>query len=231
MFIVHESDWQNTFTLIKEFRRSLKNAYGVRQRDELRANDLIKGQGFSFRLKLDIEKRMDIYKRTMIFISQLPTIKTFSVCMRKDFLHRRDFAVFEFAWKILITRLHYALANLNQKSLVKDKGIIISDKSDEAKVRKILRQLRVYNPVKTSGAQYKNVIVDTVIEDPFFRESEHSHFVQLCDMTAFSVAGQEFLIKTLIPYNFSNFYSLLQPVVLQEVSKANKLGIVYFPNK
>ena len=223
--IIYEDDWNETFRQIKQFRIELQKKYKIKMSDEMKANHLIRKQGFAYRLNLNETTRIIIYRSALKLLSTLSKIKLFSVCIRKKQIEKKTFNVFDFAWRLLMTRLHYTSNRLNKAKHRLDKSILISDETDEAKVRKMLRALRVINFI-----QGKNYPLDTFIEDPFIRKSDHSHFVQLCDLVAFSVAAKNLSSKLTDPYNFPEMYKLLDPILEKSVfASPNSEGIVYFP--
>jgi len=225
--LLYENLWNDTFSRIKEFRKELKRDYGIRLVDELKANYLIRKQGFAHRLNLSEDNRVKIYKRAFEFLSTIKTIRTFSMCIRKKEIKSQSLYIFSYAWKLLLTRQHYTANKFNNEIGRTDKAILISDETNEDKIRKMLRQLRVINYV--SG---KNIKLDSFIEDPFIRKSDYSYFVQLCDLIAFCVAAKNLSSKTTDPYNFTNLYKLLEPIIEKSVySRGESEGIVYFPPK
>jgi hypothetical protein len=210
---------------MKDFRRGLKKDYDIKLSDELKANSLIRKRSFALRLDLDEKERIEIYRKSLEFLGNLGTIKIFSVCIRKKDITSSKLDIFSFAWKILFTRLHYTTNRLNEEIGRHDKSMVISDQTEEAKIRKILRQLRVINYIKD-----KNVPLDTFVEDPFIRNSKNSYFVQFCDLVAFSVAAKNLSSKLTDPYRFGEMYNLLEPVLEKSVySRGTSEGIVYFP--
>jgi hypothetical protein len=225
--LIYEDFWNEAFLRIKEFRRYLKQKYGINLSEELKANHLVGNKGFARKLNLSEQNRIEIYKTTLNFISTLGHIKVFSVCIRKKEITKQNLDIFSFAWKLLYTRQHYTVNKLNKENNRNDKSIIISDDTNEDLIRKILRELRVINYV---GG--KNIVLDSFIEDPFMKKSHHSYFIQLCDMIAFCVAAKNIKSKSIIPFDFINMYKILEPVIEKSVSYgSDKDGIVYFPKK
>jgi Protein of unknown function (DUF3800) len=223
--IVYEQSWNDTFHKIKEFRKELKKEYKINLQDELKANYLFRKQGFAHRLNLSENTRVEIYKKVIKFISTLNSVRIFSVCIKKREIKKRDMDIFSYAWKMLITRQHYTANKLNREIGRNDKAILISDDTNEDVVRKILRQLRIFNYVNG-----KNFPVDTFIDDPFMRKSHHSYFIQLCDMVAFCVAAKNISSKSVAPYEFQEMYKLLDPVIEKSVYHKEPIeGIAYFP--
>jgi hypothetical protein len=57
--------------------------------------------------------------------------------------------------------------------------------------------MQVYNPIPSAfgtwsgGSRTTNIRVERIIEDPFFKESHRSYFLQLVDCIAFSLLKKE----------------------------------------
>lgn len=226
--ILHEDTWQNNFNTIKALRNELRKAHSIKLDEELHATEIVAGQGISFKHKLDINQRIDIFSRTFECLKSLENVKVFSICIKKDNLQKRDFNVLEFAWTLLSTRIHYTINRLNVITKRNDKVILIPDDSQNMRIRKLLRKLRVFNPVGT-GTKRENVKLESIIEDPKFSESRHSYFLQMCDMIAYCAVAKNIKIQKFKPYNFGSFYQKLDGNLEKPVSKDNSEAIVYFP--
>jgi len=97
--IVDKDCWQNNFNSIKALRATLRRKYLIKFDEELHATDIVAGQGISFKHKLDINQRIDVFSQAVECIGKLENIKVFSVCIRKDKLLKKDFDVLELAQK------------------------------------------------------------------------------------------------------------------------------------
>jgi hypothetical protein len=98
--------------------------------------------------------------------------------------------VFGMAWKALIQRFENTLSHRNFPGPANpdERGMIFPDHTDDKKLTAILRQMRHYNPIPnqtTYGPGYRNLGLARIIEDPSFRDSGHSYFIQAADMAAF----------------------------------------------
>ena len=76
------------------------------------------------------------------------------------------------------------------------------------------------------GAGYRNMPLNYVIEDPSFRDSRHSYFVQAVDLVAF------LLYQHLVPGAYvrrksaQNYFLRLEPILCTHASSKDPLGIV-----
>jgi hypothetical protein len=158
--------------------------------------------------------------------------KTFSVYVDKDKAEGTPFErdnYLNIAWNYLINRYHTYLAHDCNNA----PGIVISDDSAENIIRKLLRKMRVQNtlPSKFDVRGFYNVPVNTIIEDPFFRKSHHSYFIQIVDMITHSLYRKLYIKGSYRQYNLQSFYDYLQPII--HTAATNKdplnLGIIRIP--
>lgn len=220
--IVAQQDWQKYFDKLKEFRKHLKDVYGLNQRTEIHASELIRINKLEEYRSIRKTERISILKD---YCTAIPGIfdaaKIINVC-----LHTNDYTtsgeIQTTAWTRLIQRYETYL----QKS-VKDLGIVVADDTDAIKIIQLLRKMRVYNPVKshyTEGSY--NAPVKHIIEDLFQRSSHHSYFIQTVDVVAHLLYRKEFPKGSLKKFGIEHLFEKLQPVLLLEASKEDPLGIV-----
>ena len=94
-----------------------------------------------------------------------PNSKIINICLRKEeFESRVEFQTL--AWSRLIQRYDTFL-----KKMGKDKGIIISDDTNYPLISRLLRKMRIYNPITShySKEPYQNP-TDNIIEDIFYKK-------------------------------------------------------------
>ena len=221
--VIPATDWQACFDRHHQMRRYLKASYNYPVRAELHAASLVDtryGDGNVRRLK-GRRTRMLLYRDVMRAIPQIfPTARIFSVHVNKDAAETTPFGrdnYLQLAWNYLITRYHNFLA----QDCGGAPGLIVADNTANATVRALLRKMRIYNPVPShyDPKGYYNVPVRTIIEDPVFRRSEHSYFVQMADMIAHSLYRKLYPKGSYRRYNLHRFYNYLNPITLKSVSK------------
>ena len=112
-------------------------------------------------------------------------------------------------------------------------GLVFADDTANATVRALLRKMRVHNPVPShfDPKGYYNLPVRTIIEDPVFRRSQHSYFVQMVDMITHSLYRKLYVKGSYRRYSLHFFYDYLDPIILKSVTKKDPLnmGIVRIP--
>ncbi len=233
--IIPASDWQSSFDRNYQMRRHLKAAYGFPVRAELRASSLIDtryGDGDVRRLGGRIT-RMKLFEDVMQSIPGIfPNAKTFSVFVDKDLAENSNFRrdnYLELAWNYLINRFHSYLLKDGDGA----PGMIIADDTANATIRALLRKMRVYNPLPSryDPRGFYDVLVRTIIEDPVFRQSEHSYFIQIADLISHSLYRKLYVKGSYRRYNLHFFYDYLEPIIHKKVTSKDplNLGIVRIP--
>lgn len=226
--VVHESNWQSSLNDLVTFRRSLRTRFGLKLREEIHASAMVHTPGPLSRIRLN--DRLLILRLFGDQLAKMTAIRFVNVVIDKQG-KSADFDVFEIAWKVLIQRLENTIENTNFPGSrnPQERGALFPDQTDNEKLRKLLRKMRHFNYVPNQapfGSGSRNLVIDKVIEDPHFKDSQHSYFVQAADLTAF------FLYQSLAPnkqmrkHGGANYFKRLEPVLCKVASSKDPLGIV-----
>lgn len=79
----------------------------------------------------------------------------------------------------------------------KSTALFIADEGHEQEITRALRKMRVVNFIPSKygswgdGSRAKNLTTEHIIEDPVFKPSNRSYFIQLADCVAFSLLKRE----------------------------------------
>ena len=126
-------------------------------------------------------------------------------------------------------RFENTLSNRNFKGPANpdERGMLFPDRTDDRKLVLLLRRMRRYNPVPSQfGPGYRNLAVANVIEDPSFRDSAHSHFIQAADLAAFLLYQRQAPNAYMRRKSGSNYFRRLDPLVCKVASPRDPEGIV-----
>ena len=139
--------------------------------------------------------------------------------------------VFAMAWKALLPRFENTMLNRNFPSPVNpdERGMIFPDNTDNPKVTQLLRQLRRYNPVPNQprfGIRYRNLLVRHLIEDPNFRDSRHSYFIQAADLAAFLLYQFTSPSGYMRAKGGRGYFLRLRPILCKVASTSDPHGVV-----
>jgi hypothetical protein len=135
------------------------------------------------------------------------------------------------AWKALLQRFENTIEHRNFPGPANpdERGMIFPDHTDNKKLRQLSRQMRRYNPIPNQpnfGLGYRNLTVVNLAEDPSFRDSAHSYFVQAADLVAY------LLYQKLLPCHYMrnkgghNYFDRLEPILCKVASSSDRQGIV-----
>lgn len=225
--VIHELRWRQTLESLVEFRKFLRDTKGLKLRDEIHCTELLNKPGELIRIKRN--DRLDIIKKCIDWLNIQSDVNVFSVVVDK---HGRHDDIFELAWNTLVMRFENTLSNKNFSGPCNtdDKGIILSDNTEGQKLRRLIRKMRHYNtiPNKTGvyASGYRNLRINSVIEDPIFRDSKFSFLHQMNDVLAYCIKQKYFPNAYMKKKGGNNFYKRLDKVVVKEVTSKNDFGIV-----
>lgn len=220
--VISENEWKECLNRLKTFRKSLKDNYGLNQRTEIHASELIRIKSLDEYRQIRKTDRINILRD---FSSQIPVIfnnaKIINICFKTaDFDDTKKLQTL--AWSRLIQRFDTYL-----KKTVKDKGIIVSDDTDAHIIMQQLRKMRVYNPITSHYSRgFYNAPVDSIIEDIFQRSSHHSYFIQTVDVIAHLLYRKEYPKGSLRKFGLEKLFARFDAILLKEAAKADEFGIV-----
>lgn len=115
------------------------------------------------------------------------------------------------------------------------RAMILADEGREREITTIFRKMNVYNPIpsKYGGwgpekARSKNIPLQRIVEDPVFKNSKASFFIQLVDCCAWALLKRETLpTSNVSKYGFDKaFDSHLKGICYTPASPHDPLGIV-----
>lgn len=216
--VLHELRWRQTLDELIAFRREQKTDFGLKLREEIHANPMLSKPGALVRIPK--HQRLEILRRYADKLASMPDLSL--ICVVVDKANKpATYDVFDAAWKALIQRFENTLAhrNFTGPRNPDDMGMLFPDRSDEKKLNALLRSMRAFNPVPSQQSSgYRNLQIRTIIEDPNYRDSSHSYFIQSVDVTAF------LLYQHLSPSTYmrkksgQNYFGRLAPIVCKHAS-------------
>ena len=226
--VVHELRWQDVLDALLSFRRNMRLKFGLRLREELEASHLITRPGELIRIKRN--DRLTIIREFADCLGGIPDVSLIVVIVDKtDKVPPYD--VFGMAWKTLIQRFENTVSRRNFPGPANpdDRGTLFPDHTDDKKLTALLRQMRYYNPVphqESFGAGYRDLRISRIIEDPNFRDSHHSYFIQAADTAAYLVYQNLAPNKYMREKSGTNYYKMLEPILCKVASSSDPMGFV-----
>ena len=256
--MIRHREWKQCFDAVRAHRVKLKTDHGVYLRKEIHARDLVSGHGnISSTGAIGKFDRSRIFLGLLELVARLPGMRLFNICLDNKgqdpqltawnrLVNRIERTMVEFENKE--GRIRARLAQAARPHLPVDdadalelrlktfhpRSIIIADEGREAEITKALRKMHVYNPVPSrfgvwqSGEPAKNIVTERLIEDPVFKKSHQSYFLQLADCVAFALLKREVPpTPNVLRYNLHQmFEAALKGVCFLPASRSDPLGIV-----
>lgn len=226
--IVSDDEWLTTLDEVVDFRRFLRDQFGLRMRDELKAGYLVHGAGPFDRLGTSDSARMRIYKMALRLQRKLGTLKTWAIVIHKDRWESQkrgdSTEMRRTAWGWMIQRIEAFTRH------GRDTCIIFPDEGHPQFVRRMLRQMRRFSPVPSllDPSQSLSRPATFVVEDPNFRQSHESYLIQLADLNAYAAYRAVFSE----PFFGHQYWEELGDARIWQVSKyrpRGPVGIVLWP--
>lgn len=183
---IHATHWVALFEDMLKFRRYLSQNFGLRMRQEVKANELVKGSGPWAALPFGDRVRKDIFRSFMRFQAKCGTVKTFAVVVDKSRCATAE-EVRTVAWKHALERVE-RFATYNH-----DTVMLIPDGGNYDRFRKLTRKMRRFSQVGAlgGGGTLSRPLERVLIDDPVERDSKQSYFVQLADLNAYAAYRKE----------------------------------------
>lgn len=111
-------------------------------------------------------------------------------------------------------------------------AMLLWDEGKEAEHRKLTRRMRVMNPIPSkygawpAGTFTKNIPLDRIIEDPVFKKSEQSYFIQLVDFCAYALLRRERPLPSKTKYGIDKAFGRVLSVCFKDANNKDPAGIV-----
>jgi hypothetical protein len=214
-------EWNAVFDYVKLWRQHLKNVHGIPLGFELHATTFLSGRGSTGTLG-----HISRHKRAQIFHKHFPVVeymqrwnvKVFNVCNRDDNQYR--------AFERLLNRI-------NRTMLAWDSyAHLICDEGKEAQYIKMVRKMRVHNPIPSNqgvwedGAFTRNIPIDRILEDPQFKSSQKSYFIQTADFLAHGLLRREVPTAKARRNRIHRSFDQLDRTLTRECNGSDPMGII-----
>ena len=156
-------------------------------------------------------RRAEIFKEALQFAARLPEIRIANACSTANDDER--------AFEYLANRINRTMKEW------KSHAMLICDEGKEAAYTRLLRRMGVFNPIPSmlggwpEGTVTRNIRTEFILEDPVFKVSQRSYFVQLADFCAYSLLRKEQPVASKSKYGPDTAFDLLDGVLLREATR------------
>jgi hypothetical protein len=236
---LHYLNWRRNYDFVREFRRELRDSYGIPVKWELHARPFLLNKNPFRALSLSDTQRVEVISLFCDVIAQMD-VRIVNVAIVKPRIRRADYDVLSRALTYSIQRIENDLDPIRNPTR---RFLIITDTGRVGKMTRTSRRIQVVNyiPSKYGPKPYRQEI-RSLIEDPLPKESKESYFIQMSDLVAFivylyclgetQVAGYRRRLAQIIdPAQVADWMDRLLPSLNTEASGDNPYGIVLHPKE
>lgn len=211
--------WRSTFDKVKAFRRKLRDNYGIHMSQELHAWKFAAGKGQIADRPIRKPERAEIFREVMRFIAESKCFVVVSSCNANE----------QYAFERLMNRINRTAESRKQNVL------LFFDEGEEAEITRRIRRMRVHNPIPSrfggwgdTGSVVKSLPLANCVEDPVFKDSKASYFIQLADFCAYALLRSERPISSRTALGYHTMYEELRPAtrVITNARDPRGLGII-----
>ena len=207
--VVDADRWNETFEAVKRLRRDLRSKHGIYINKELHAWKFAAGKGQISNRVLNKAARAAIFQEVLTFIATSGHFKLISSINTNEL----------YAFERIMNRLNRTAQAQNQQVLM------FSDEGQEIVFTRRIRRMRVFNHIPSNqgtwadaGQMTKNIPIKQIIEDPIFKKSHMSYFIQLVDFCAYVLLRMERPLPTRTALGYDKMYEMLKPCIIQAVN-------------
>lgn len=188
--IVDLDDWEKVFGRFKKLRSDVRHNYNIKKSEQLHAYELAGGTGVwkHRRYKhLTSPKRQRLLKYLLTNYATWPELSVITVVVSKLTLYPsiQPNTARQVAYENLFNRIDKTFAGSAEEGNGQQ-YIVVNDGQEDAEIIKHLRKMRAYNSVRMSNGDTVDTRIKGLVEDPFFKTSKHSYFLQCIDHIAYS---------------------------------------------
>lgn len=216
---VKDDCWLTEFDGIKDFRSQLRKQHGIGVSEEIHAWKLVSGRGRPSAKILTKYQRSVIFKDILTMMVNLSGLQIFNAC--------GPFTQHARLFERLMNRINRTLETW------KERAVLISDEGKEEFFNRLRRRMAVYNPIPSKYGRWqgtdeatKNIPIHRILEDIFFKDSAHSHFIQLADCVAYALLRREKPVPSKSKYGIDQAFDILKPITIKVTNPSDPDGII-----
>jgi hypothetical protein len=179
---------------------------------ELHASPLVRGKGRISPRIVTKHQRSQIFLEGLRLLSRLGSDKVWIINCFPNPLVGRDPQML--AIEKMLNRVNVSLRKRGRW------GIILFDRTREGEIRRLMRRLRIFNPIPSmygawpGGETTMNITTDRILRDPIFVDSHSDYLIQLADFAAFALLKREVPPTPLVSrYGLDKGFAVLDPVL------------------
>jgi hypothetical protein len=125
------------------------------------------------------------------------------------------------------------LNRINRTMQAKDEyAMLLCDEGNDWEYITHTRRIGVYNPIPSQygtwmdGKSSKNLTTDRIIEDPLFKKSHQSTYIQLVDFCSYALLRHDKHLDSKNAVGLHEAFPLLEPVCFKQAAPKNPFGVI-----
>lgn len=214
--LINANKWRDVFDKLKAYRKHLKSTDGIYVKKEFHATEFVAGRGRIAPSVVVKHRRCQIFMEMLTHMADPNDIKIINACGARS----SEQLIFE----RMLNRINTNVSRQHSHAL------LCCDQGNEVAYTKLVRKMAVYNPIPSmyTAGPGRNLPISSILEDPIFKVSTHSYFIQLADFCAFSLLRSERPTAAAIKYGFDKAFDCLDPVLVKQAfgKDPRKKGII-----
>ncbi|MBM3497880.1 MAG: DUF3800 domain-containing protein [Armatimonadetes bacterium] len=225
---VREEDWEVHLGALFDWRGAAKASLGVPMESEFHATELLGNRGLNAPRPVDERTRVSLFSDGLRLLASLHEVHIINVSLKVTKRLRDINALEQAAWERLFNRINRTGQELERRAL------LICDEGKEQKLTRLCRHLRLENLVPSrygkwgdTGQRKKHLPLGHLIEDPLFKSSKGSYFLQMADLVAYALLRFDNPTPKTQSSGVSRVFPSLQPVLYRPASRWDRYyGVV-----
>lgn len=188
--VVDLDDWEKVFGRFKNLRADVRRGFNIKKSEQIHAYELIGGSGVWKHIKyrhLHSTKRQRLLKYMLMNYTAWPEISVITVIVNKltSYPTIQPHTARIRAYENLFNRIDKTFVE-NRLTGENHQYLVINDGQEDNDVIKLMRKMRAYNTVTMTSGERLDIVIKGLVEDPLFKSSKNSYFLQCIDHIAYS---------------------------------------------
>lgn len=113
------------------------------------------------------------------------------------------------------------------------RAMLLFDEGQEVAFTKRIRRMGVINHIPSrygawagTASTTRNIVIDRIIEDPVFKKSDQSFFIQLVDFCAFALLRRERQLPAKNALGIHEAFQILDPICFKAANPRDPMGVI-----
>ena len=215
---IYVAHWQNAFQRLRQFRYDLSVSDSIPVTTEFHAWKFVSGRGNLGDQIVTKQRRNAIFRNALEVITTLPDARLYNAVFPA--------LLAEEAFEALLESINQSMRVINSHAM------IIFDAGHEAMYTRLARKRQIFYPVSdqiaavTEPNRARMTDQERILEDPFYKSSDQSYFIQMADFCSYALLRRENPLESRNRYQLNTAFALLAPILALESNPEDTEGII-----